>query len=167
MDVKVYTTPTCGYCHQAKDYLNQRGVPFTEFDVSRDRQAGDEMVRLTGQTGVPVIIVEGQVIIGFDRPRLESLLAAGNGGGRVQFGLKVADALKISGKTGAYVGVVSSGSPGGKAGLRKGDIITALNNNPVGGPNDLAHALSTLGSGNKAEITYLRGSETLKSGVVL
>ena len=89
MNVTVYTTPTCGYCHQAKKYLSERGVKYTEHDVSRDKAAADEMVRLTGQMGVPVIVVDGKPIIGFDRPRLESLLAKGGGNGsRPRFGLR-------------------------------------------------------------------------------
>ena len=75
MDVKVYTTPTCGYCHQVKKFLSERGVKYAEYDVSRDRAAADEMVRLTGQMGVPVILVDGQVVVGFDRARLEHLLS--------------------------------------------------------------------------------------------
>ena len=66
MSVVVYTTPTCGFCHQVKAYLNQRGVPFTEHDVSRDPQAAAEMVRLSGQQGVPVVLIDGQVIVGFN-----------------------------------------------------------------------------------------------------
>ena len=75
MDVKIYTTPTCGYCHQAKKFLADLGVSFTEHDVSRYRAAAEEMVRLTGQMGVPVIAVDGEVVIGFDRASLEKLLA--------------------------------------------------------------------------------------------
>ncbi len=74
MKVKIYTIPTCDYCHQAKEFLSERGVKFTEYDVSSNRPAADEMVDLTGQTGVPVIVVDGQVVIGFDRARLEQLL---------------------------------------------------------------------------------------------
>ena len=75
MEVKIFTTPTCGYCHQAKRFLSERGIRYAEYDVSRDRAAADEMVRLTGQMGVPVILVDGQVVVGFDRARLEHLLS--------------------------------------------------------------------------------------------
>ena len=75
MDIKVYSTPICGYCHQAKKYLNDKGIKFTEYNVSQDHSAAQEMMKLTGQMGVPVITVDGQVIIGFDRAKLESLLA--------------------------------------------------------------------------------------------
>ena len=77
MDVKVYTSPTCGYCHQVKRYLSERGVEFTERDISVDRAAAEDMIRQTGQTGVPVIVVDGEAVVGFDRPRLDQLLAGG------------------------------------------------------------------------------------------
>lgn len=118
MDVKVYTSPTCGYCHQAKRYLSERGVPFTEFDVSLDRAAAQEVVRLTGQMAVPVIVVDGEVVVGFDRPQLERLLAAKGGAQRPRFGLRVADASRVARKVGAVpvfgalVGGVAPGSPG-------------------------------------------------------
>ena len=58
MSVTIYTTPTCGYCHQAKQYLSQKGVKYTEVDISRYQAAAQEMMRLTGQMGVPVIVIE-------------------------------------------------------------------------------------------------------------
>ena len=76
MNIDVYTTPTCGYCHQVKEFLARRGVEFTEHDVLVDRAAANEMVSKSGQMGVPVIIVNGQVVIGFDRARLEQLLSS-------------------------------------------------------------------------------------------
>jgi len=75
MSVVVYTTPTCGFCQQVKTYLRRRGVPFTEYDVSRDPQAAAEMVRLSGQRGVPVVLIDGQVVVGVNRPLIDQLLA--------------------------------------------------------------------------------------------
>jgi len=89
-------------------------------DVSRDRAAAEEMVRLTGQMGVPVIVVDSQVVIGFDRARLQQLLARGGGHKQVHFGLKVADASRVAQKFGvvpvfgALVGAVAPSSPGEK-----------------------------------------------------
>jgi glutaredoxin-like YruB-family protein len=74
--VVVYSTPTCPYCHQAKRYLTEKGVSYVEKDVATDLEARDEMVRKSGQLGVPVIEVNGSVIIGFNRPKLDELLAA-------------------------------------------------------------------------------------------
>ena len=68
--VAVYTTPVCPHCRSAKQFLRERGVPFREVDVSRNASAAQELVRKTGQMGVPVIDVNGTVIVGFDRTRL-------------------------------------------------------------------------------------------------
>lgn len=73
-NVTIYSTPTCPYCHQAKRYLAEKGVSYIEHDVGSDVQARDEMVRKTGQLGVPVIDVDGKIIVGFNRPKLDELL---------------------------------------------------------------------------------------------
>jgi len=72
--VTVYSTPTCPYCHQAKDYLTSKGVAFADLNVATDLEARNAMVRRSGQLGVPVIEVDGQVIIGFNRGKLDELL---------------------------------------------------------------------------------------------
>ncbi|RKD27203.1 Glutaredoxin-like protein, YruB-family [Caminicella sporogenes DSM 14501] len=71
--VVVYTSDTCVYCHQAKDYLNSKGIQFEERNVSRDMNARKELMS-KGFMGVPVIMVDEEVIQGFDRERLEELL---------------------------------------------------------------------------------------------
>src|SRR5687767_15895885 len=94
------------------EFLSQRGIQFTEKDVSQDHAAALEMVRKSGQQGVPVITVDDQVIVGFDRPRLERLLEAGKAR-RPTFGAAVADAASYLAKRGqvpvfgALVGKVS------------------------------------------------------------
>ena len=173
MNITIYSTPTCGYCNQAKKYLAERGVKYTEHDVSQDRAAADEMVKLTGQMGVPVIVVDGQAIIGFDRPRLDSLLAKGGNGKRPRFGLKIADASRIAQKAGAVpvfgalVGAVAPASPGEKAGLRQGDIITEFNLRPINNAADFEKALSGLAPDNQATLVFVRGQETLQAEVVI
>ncbi len=72
--VLVFTTPTCPWCNRAKAYLRQRQVTFREVDVSRDRAAARDLVRRTGQIGVPVIEIAGKPIVGFDRRRIDQLL---------------------------------------------------------------------------------------------
>jgi glutaredoxin-like YruB-family protein len=72
--VILFTTPSCSYCKLAKNYLRQRGVPFKDIDVSRDAAAARDMVRRSGQQGVPVIDVGGKIIVGFDRPKLDRIL---------------------------------------------------------------------------------------------
>jgi glutaredoxin-like YruB-family protein len=74
MAVKVFSTPTCPYCKMAKDYLTKKGVAFENVDVSADATGRDEMMKKSGQMGVPVIMVDSEVIIGFDMERLEGLL---------------------------------------------------------------------------------------------
>lgn len=72
--VKVYSTPICPYCEMVKSYLDQKGITYEDFDVSIDRMARDEMVRRSGQMGVPVTDIDGQIVVGFDRDRLDKIL---------------------------------------------------------------------------------------------
>jgi glutaredoxin 3 len=74
MSVVIYTTPTCGYCRVAKDWFRNRGIPFSEYDVAADRRRAEEMVRKSGQMGVPVIDVHGRIIVGFNQPEIEKAL---------------------------------------------------------------------------------------------
>jgi glutaredoxin-like YruB-family protein len=77
-DVTIYSTPTCGYCTLAKDFLQENNVEYKEIDVSVDQQKAQEMVEKTGQMGVPVIVInkDGQeeVLVGFDQVQLANLL---------------------------------------------------------------------------------------------
>jgi len=73
-NVIMYTTPTCVYCKSAKEFFTQNKVAFIEKDVVVDLQARDAMVKKSGQLGVPVIDVDGNIVIGFDRRKLEKLL---------------------------------------------------------------------------------------------
>ena len=72
--VLVFTTPTCSWCTRAKAYLREQRVPFREIDVSRDASAARDLVRRTGQMGVPVVEIDGRPIVGFDRDRIDRLL---------------------------------------------------------------------------------------------
>ncbi len=73
--VLVFSTPTCSWCNREKKYLRERRVPFRDIDVSRDPQAAKDLVRRTGQMGVPVTIIDnGKPIIGFDKPQIDRLL---------------------------------------------------------------------------------------------
>ncbi|MDH5680378.1 MAG: glutathione S-transferase N-terminal domain-containing protein [Spirochaetota bacterium] len=74
MDAKIFSTPSCGYCKQAKSYLKQAGVRVKEVDISKDQRAAEEMVRKTGQQGVPVIIMKGTTIVGFDKNKINRVL---------------------------------------------------------------------------------------------
>lgn len=72
--VKVYTTPTCSWCQAVKDYLRSRQVEFEEVDVSTDIEQARRLVEKTGQYGVPVIDIDGQYIVGFDRDEINTRL---------------------------------------------------------------------------------------------
>jgi glutaredoxin 3 len=75
MSVHIYTTPSCGFCTLAKKYLSGKNVSYTEHDVSRDVRKAEEMVRKTGQMGVPVLEINGKIIVGFNRPAIDQALA--------------------------------------------------------------------------------------------
>lgn len=72
--VSIYSTPVCTYCNQAKEFFKANNVAFEEFNVAADLAKRQEMIDKTGQMGVPVILVDNEIIIGFDRPRLSELL---------------------------------------------------------------------------------------------
>ena len=74
MSVTLYSTPSCGFCTKAKSFFRERHIPFTEHNVASDQRKAEEMVRKSGQMGVPVIDVNGKVIVGFNRPAIESAL---------------------------------------------------------------------------------------------
>jgi glutaredoxin-like YruB-family protein len=169
-EVVVYTTPTCGYCQQVKQYLAQRGIPYTEVDVAADAQAAAEMVNLSGQRGVPVVVIDGQVVVGFDRPRLDELLDA-RSTRRPRLGLSVADAATMAQKRGsgptegAYVGRVSHLSPGDRAGVAEGDVIVALAGQPIRNAADLESVLSGLVPGETVSLVFLRSGERITARV--
>lgn len=72
--VTIYSTPTCHFCHAAKDYFTEHGVAFTDYDVSTDLAKRKEMVEKSGQLGVPVILIGDQVIVGFDQEHIKGAL---------------------------------------------------------------------------------------------
>jgi glutaredoxin 3 len=167
MDVIVYTSPTCPYCRMVKELLSQRGISFEERDVSRNSSYAQELVRSTGQMGVPVTIINGQVVVGFDRGRLEQLITQARTGQRPPFGASIADASKITAKQGsgvilgAYVGRVRPGSVAERIGLAPGDIITELNMKHIANAGDLEDTLSNLSSGSRFSLVFLRGIKTM------
>jgi thioredoxin 1 len=72
--VTVFSTPTCPWCARLKSYLREQKIAFKDIDVSRDSTAAREMVRKSGQMGVPQAWIDGQVVVGFDRKRVDALL---------------------------------------------------------------------------------------------
>lgn len=76
MTIKIYSTPTCPYCVQAKNYFKNKKIPFEDVDVSLNKEAAEEMVKISNQMGVPVITLDEKVIIGFDRDKIEKILSS-------------------------------------------------------------------------------------------
>lgn len=72
--VIIYSTPTCVYCNTLKEYLNSKKIEFKELDVSKDEKELEKMVAISGQMGVPVIDIDNNIIIGFDKQKVDELL---------------------------------------------------------------------------------------------
>ncbi len=73
-NVTIYSTPSCHFCHMAKEFFKANNVPYTEFDVAANGDKRKEMVEQSGQMGVPVIVIENDLIIGFNKPKIAQLL---------------------------------------------------------------------------------------------
>jgi len=73
-NIIVYSTPTCPYCNMVKQFLREQNIPFEDVDVTKDEQRLREMVEKSHQMGVPVIDIDGTIIIGFDKQRIEAAL---------------------------------------------------------------------------------------------
>jgi S1-C subfamily serine protease len=144
-----------------KEFLSQRGVRYEERDVSVNAVYAREL-RNSGQTGVPVTMINNQMVVGFDRATLERIIAQGQAGQRPSFGAMVADAARITAKmsggsvSGAFVGKVKPGSAAEKLGLAPGDIIVELNASNIANAAELENALSGLGKGSRLSLVYLR-----------
>jgi len=133
-------------------------VPYIEKDVARDQQAAQEMVRRSGQMGVPVITVDNDIIVGFDQPRLERLLAT-PGQEPARLGAAVAETPG----GGLLVGRIRPGSPAERAGLRAGDVIINLNGDPVSTPEQLGGRFSYAAQSDQAvRIGVRRDGQTIE-----
>jgi len=74
MNIKIYSTPTCPYCHMLKEYLEEKGFEYVDVNVAEDLKAREEMVEKSGQMGVPVADFDGEIVVGFNKERVDSLL---------------------------------------------------------------------------------------------
>jgi glutaredoxin 3 len=150
-----------------KAYLHQQGVPFTEYDVSRNPQAAAEMVRLSGQRGVPVVLIDGQAVVGFNRPLIDQLLAR-----RVsrppKLGAAIAGAGRIAAKKGlqlpdgAYVGRVNPDSAADTSGLRSGDVIVQMAGQAIRTDRDLERIMANVRPGQVVDLLAWRNNQTMK-----
>ena len=74
--VTIYSADWCGFCHAAKDYLTKLGVKYEEKNVEQDMRWANEAVQKSGQMGIPVLDIDGKIIVGFDRPKIDAALKA-------------------------------------------------------------------------------------------
>jgi putative serine protease PepD len=136
-----------------------------------DRAAAQEMVDISHQMGVPVTVIDGQVVVGFNRQRLEQLIVSA--GQPIHFGIKAADADKIANQlnvaniSGAYIGTVKTSSLAEQAGLRTGDIVTGLNSTTISGTDSLQKTIAHLKKGSHLKITYLRDGYKKQTQVII
>jgi S1-C subfamily serine protease len=124
------------------------------------------MIRLSGQQGVPVITIDDQVVVGFDRRRLEELLAQ-PAMAKVELGAAVADAASRVQIDGAYVGRVKRGSLADKAGLKTKDVIVELNGQAVRNSADLAQVMAGLRPDTRPKLTYIRQGQRVQTELAL
>lgn len=73
-NVTIYSTPSCHFCHMAKDFFKEKNIAYTEFDVAGSPEKRAEMVAKSGQMGVPVILIDNDMVIGFNKPKVVALL---------------------------------------------------------------------------------------------
>lgn len=73
-NIRIFTTPFCPYCFALKEFLKQHNIEFEEIDVSKDAKAAREMIEKSGQMGVPVVEIDGQIVVGFDKEKISQLL---------------------------------------------------------------------------------------------
>jgi S1-C subfamily serine protease len=124
------------------------------------------MVRRSGQQGVPVITAGDEVVVGFDRPRLERILAGmappgSNGSGGPRLGLLVRDT-----SNGVEVGTVRPGLLGERAGVRVGDVLESLNGQPIRSVLDLESAARAIKPGQRLDLVVRRGGQPVRLGVL-
>ena len=146
-----------------KEFLSRKGIPYQDHDVSTDPTAAQEAVRLTGQNGVPVTVIDGQTVVGFNQPQLEQLIAQAQAGTRPRFGAAVADVGKAGRKGlpvvfGVYVGRIGTGSIAERAGLAVGDVIIQLNSRLISGVADFERVMDGVKQGDKLSIVFIRGT---------
>lgn len=172
--VVVYSTETCPWCDRTKEFLTSRNVPFVDKNVARDMNAAVEMVRRSGQQGVPVVATDDEVIVGFDQVRLARLAERYAGPKRPPFGVLAADATDYfarhpesapsngAAKSGVYVGRIRSGTVADKAGIQPGDVITGFAGKRVKNLSGLDQLVDTVQPGDTVSVNVVRNGEDHK-----
>lgn len=154
-----------------KEFLSQKGIAFDEHDVTTDTLAAQEVISKTGQNSVPVTVIDGQTVVGFDQSRLEQLIAQIQKE-KIVFGAAIADAVAVLKNkspviVGAYVGKVKPDSLADKLGLKPGDIIIQMNMERIAGVKDFEQTMSNLKSGTKISLVYVRDNTILTNETML
>ena len=155
-----------------KEFLSRRGISFVEKNVAIDPAAAQEMIRVSGQRGVPVTRIDDQVVVGYDQRRLVALLGRQQGR-RPTLGVSIADAARIAEKrgdgptVGAYVGRVKPGSVAEGAGLRKDDVITELAGRPIHTAADVHAVLAEQHAGDRIGLTIERKGRQMRLWIKL
>ncbi len=169
--VTVYMTSTCPWCDRVKEYLNTNGVAYEEKDVGKDYDAAMEMVKRSGQQGVPVVATDKDVIVGFDQAKLARVVDQYGRPKRAPLGLLAADAQQYfgnhpevakqypEGTRGVFVGEVRPNSVAERSGVRSGDVISSVAGKRVRNMSTLDQLIDTLQAGEKISVKYLRGME--------
>jgi S1-C subfamily serine protease len=146
-------------------------VPFVEKMVDQDYDAALEMIKLSGQQGVPVIAADGDVILGFDQAKLKRLAEKYGAAKRPPLGVLGANAEEYlerhpevaanapAGIKGVYVGKIRPDTVAERAGLKPGDIVTGLAGKRVRSMADLDRMIDALNAGDKATVRYVRNKE--------
>lgn len=160
--IDLYFTPTDAHSRQAHEFLVRRGVEFVAHDISQDPGALNEMVRRSGQQGVPVIVIGDEVVAGFNLKRLGHLLPVSERR-RIRLGVSIAN-VRIDGDRpeGAYVGRVNEGSPADLAGVCKGDIIIELAQRPVHRVSEVHDIAAEIRPGSKVPLTVWRAGRRFR-----
>lgn len=150
-----------------KEFLSRRGVRFIETNVAADPLAAQEMIRISGQRGVPVTVIGDQAVVGYDQRRLAMLLGQDKVS-KPTLGVSIADAGRIAKKrgggptVGAYVGQVRPGSPAQQAGLRPGDVITELGGQPIHAAADVHAVMARHHLGDRLSLTFERDGRQMR-----
>ena len=137
-------------------------MPFQERDISIDPAAAQEVVRRSGQMGVPVIVAGDEVIVGFDRPRLERLANRVATTAPPAQGLRLGLRVKDATGGGAQIGGVHAGSPAERAGLCPGDVVEFVDGQPVRSAAELERLVQRLRPGMEADAQVRRAGERLR-----
>ena len=146
-----------------KEFLSRKGIPYQDHDVNSDPSAAQEAIKITGQNGVPVTVIDGQTVVGFNEPRLEQLIAQAQAAQRPRLGAGIGNVGKAGRKSvpiifGAYIGRIVTGSIAEKAGLAIGDVIIQMNNQPISDTADVERVMAGIKQGDKLSVVFIRGT---------